>query len=152
MNGQQRPVYRANGAAHAVRVPAGSSTVEFRYVSRAAVRGMVLSCLTGSGLAVLFGLRVPRRSLRIGALVAAALIAGAGWAWRQSLYSGHGFRDHLYLELGPAPTCGPFRAECDARRGRTLEPHSASSRASMSSATAVHEKSKAPLPSPVSGS
>ena len=73
------------GIAHA------SLTVEFRYASRSASWGMALSCLTGSGLAVFFGLRAPRRSLRIAGLAAAVLIAGAGWAWRQSLYRGHGF-------------------------------------------------------------
>jgi len=41
---QYVPVYRANGASHAVYVPAGTNLVEFRYWSTAAFVGIVLSC------------------------------------------------------------------------------------------------------------
>ena len=100
VDGLPSPVYRANGAAHAVRVPAGSSTVEFRYRSPAASWGMAVSCLTGSALAVFFGFRSPRRRLRFAGVAAAVLIAAGGWAWRQSLYTGQGFGTHYVWSEG----------------------------------------------------
>lgn len=46
LNGCRTATYRANGAAHAIYIPAGRHTIEFRYWSHAAFYGMAASCLT----------------------------------------------------------------------------------------------------------
>jgi len=86
------PVYRANGAAHAVRVGAGKSRVEFRYWSPAAFWGMLVSCavfvligilLGFSGLKKPYGVIITLLTLSVG--------AGTFILWYQSLYTGNNF-------------------------------------------------------------
>lgn len=92
VDGQQTPIYPANGISQAVAIPAGVSAIEFRYFSRAAFFGMATSCLTMAMLGVLGGMRC-RRKL-IGAILAAAIIclsAGLFKTWLDSLYTGRNF-------------------------------------------------------------
>ena len=87
--GAAAEIVRANGAYQAVRVPAGASTVEFRYVSRAAELGMLLACigLAAGGAWLAWGaLRGAPRAVLL--VLIAALASGAFAAWRASLYTG----------------------------------------------------------------
>ncbi len=89
VNGEEVPVHRANGGAHAVEIPEGESIIEFRYWSPGAFWGMVVSC----GTFIIIGITVSvtgfRRVPRLLVLVA-VLTFGLGGAhiWNQSLYSG----------------------------------------------------------------
>ncbi|MCP4683294.1 MAG: hypothetical protein GY864_13265 [Desulfobacterales bacterium] len=90
VNGQRVRIYRANGAAQAVRLAAGRSDVEFRYWSSMSVLGAALSCAAF----VLIGLTVCFLGLRRGLLrvfiATAVLSAGCGGfaLWYNSLYGG----------------------------------------------------------------
>ncbi|MFP4040072.1 MAG: hypothetical protein ACLFS7_05965 [Desulfosudaceae bacterium] len=104
VNGKEVPVYTANGISPAVFIPAGRSTVEFRYWSRAAFAGMVVSCLTLVLLGVLAGIRMRRQPLA-GFTVAAAftcLAIGLFAAWFNSLYTGESFNTR-YTWQTPSP-------------------------------------------------
>lgn len=95
VNGQETPVLQANGFAHAIAVPEGTSRVEFRYWSHAAFGGMLISCVTLLGCGILALLWKPRK--RATPLWSAFLIAGAAVlfpAWRLSLYAG----DNLHTQ------------------------------------------------------
>jgi hypothetical protein len=89
VNGNRVEVYRANGAAHAVEIPAGKSVVEFRYWSSAFFWGMLVSCVTFmiTGLTAAARLRQRGRRLSIMLLI---IIAGTGLfgVWYGSLYKG----------------------------------------------------------------
>ncbi|MEW6076928.1 MAG: discoidin domain-containing protein [Thermodesulfobacteriota bacterium] len=105
VNGHPGPTFRANGVSHAVRIPAGTSRVEFRYWSRAAALGMGVSCATlaliGCWLAF-FRIRKPYGYL----IVAAAIVlAGGVFAlWRGSLYSGKNLGTEYTWESPPPGT------------------------------------------------
>lgn len=64
VNGTPRPILRANHAFRAVRVPAGESVVEFRYVPRSLRRGAALS---GIGIVMTIGILAAGRRRREGA-------------------------------------------------------------------------------------
>jgi hypothetical protein len=89
VNEKYVPVYRANGAAHAVEIPAGENYIEFRYWSGAAFWGMVISCVTFAliGIVVCFNAlnAMPRI---IGVLLMLLISAGSFILWYNSLYSG----------------------------------------------------------------
>ena len=93
VNGEQAVIYPANGISQAVSIPAGQSTVEFRYWSGTAFTGMLISCLTLALLGIMAGKRLRRRPAA-GLLTAAVflcLAAGLFAAWFHSLYTGRSF-------------------------------------------------------------
>jgi hypothetical protein len=93
LNGSSARVFRANGAAHAVLVPAGKSHLEFRYWSPAAFWGMILSCVTLGMIGALIGFRLLMRPYALFVAIAAFLISAAVFLfWNQSLYSGKNFQ------------------------------------------------------------
>jgi hypothetical protein len=104
LNNKQVPVYRANGATHAIRIPAGSSYVEFRYWSMAAFWGMVASCTT----ILLIGWAASWRAQKIQSkvlLFVMGIIVGAGIfaMWHHSLYSGENLgTGYVWQESPPA--------------------------------------------------
>jgi hypothetical protein len=89
VTGKKTRVYRANGVAHAIRIPSGHSIVEFRYWSDSALLGMIISCATLPliGLFVCFHTR--KISLKILATMAAIVLGiGLFTIWQQSLFKG----------------------------------------------------------------
>jgi hypothetical protein len=89
VNQKAAKVVRANGAAHAVDIPAGESQVEFRYWSRAAFWGMLISCLALVLSGAIISLHLYRTI--IGILISVALLTigiGAVSLWYYSLYTG----------------------------------------------------------------
>jgi len=88
-NGQKTPVYRANGASHAVRIPAGVSKVEFRYQSPASFWGMMLSCLTLGIIGLVAGLHTRKKSAAALIIAMSLTLSTCGFMlWYQSLYTG----------------------------------------------------------------
>ena len=103
VNGRQAPTFRANGAAHAVLIPAGTSTVDFRYWSSAAALGMGSTCLALISLGVWTGFFMIRKPK--GYLIAAATIsvaAGLFALWHGSLYNGDNLKTD-YTWQAPFP-------------------------------------------------
>ncbi|MFC1498666.1 hypothetical protein ACFLS1_09400 [Verrucomicrobiota bacterium] len=89
VDGDEAQIYRANGAYQAIRVPAGDSTVEFRYWSSAAFNGMVVSCLmfvlVGTAASFYF---LQRRRAVLTALIVFVSAVGVFGMWYRSLYTG----------------------------------------------------------------
>ncbi|MGB5616556.1 MAG: YfhO family protein [Desulfobacterales bacterium] len=89
VDGRNVPVYRGNGAAHAVKVQSGKSRIEFRYRSRAAVGGMLVSCLTIALIGISFCVITLRKPVNIiGGVIAVATGIALFTVWNQSLYNG----------------------------------------------------------------
>jgi hypothetical protein len=91
LNGRKEEVYRANGAAHAIRVPAGESSASFRYRSRWAWWGILLSCGTLTLVGSFTVLRLMQGSLHRSLPVVALLClspALVSFLWHRSLYGG----------------------------------------------------------------
>lgn len=89
VNGGDTRIYSANGAAHAVEIPAGESVVEFRYWSNAFFWGMIisLSTLFLIGLVACFrGLNGMPRFAGTGIILLVCF--GLFILWYTSLYSG----------------------------------------------------------------
>lgn len=89
VNGERAHVYRANGAAHAVEVPAGGSDIEFRYWSGPFLWGVLLTCATF----IVIGLYACSRAFggysRVICFFVVIMFATAGSVrWYNSLYSG----------------------------------------------------------------
>lgn len=99
VNNQKATIYRANGAAQAVFIPSGNSTVEFRYWSWAAFGGMLISCFAlglGGGYACLKIFSKPTRYV-----IAALPLIFAGMVfslWYSSLYTGHNLHTVYYWQ------------------------------------------------------
>lgn len=89
VNNNKVEIYRANGAAHAIQVPAGKSLVEFRYFSKAALGGIIISCSTFLLIGLYLCFNSLSGSIRILAFVI-ILVLGVGvfMLWYSSLYSG----------------------------------------------------------------
>jgi hypothetical protein len=89
VNDRNVPVYRANGAAHAVQIPKGESFIEFRYVSSAAFWGMLISCATFTLIGLVTGFRT-LKGPELFLVLAVVLAAGSGLfiLWQSSLYTG----------------------------------------------------------------
>jgi hypothetical protein len=89
LNGEQVTVYRANGAAHAVEIPAGESLIEIRYWSNAFFWGMLISVTVFSviGLFASFYRLAGLPRMIVACLI---LIMGIGGfvLWYHSLYTG----------------------------------------------------------------
>jgi len=82
-------IYRANGYMQAVYLEAGQHKIEFRYWSRAAFVGMLVSCLTFFLIGVYFVLFVLRGKQRvIGAVVGVSIPVCLFFAWAAGLYRG----------------------------------------------------------------
>jgi hypothetical protein len=82
-------VYRSNGYMQAVYLEAGQHKIEFRYWSRAAFAGMLVSCLTFLLIGAYFVFFVLRGKQRvIGAVVVVLVPVCLFFAWAASLYSG----------------------------------------------------------------
>ncbi len=89
VDGNPVTVYRANGYLHGVFLEKGQHRVEFRYWSRAAFAGVMVSCLTFLLICCYFGIFVFKGKQRIISLVVGVLVpAGLFFAWYGSLYSG----------------------------------------------------------------
>ena len=101
VNGSEVPIYLANGAAHAVQIPTGQSRVEFRYWSRAAVWGMILSCATFVSLGIFIGSFILKRPIGLGIATIAMFIGVGGFSmWYQSLYTGENFETRYVWREG----------------------------------------------------
>jgi hypothetical protein len=87
--GTDTRIYRANGYMQAVCLEAGQHKIEFRYWSRAAFVGMLISCLTFLLIGAYFVVFVLRGKQRvIGAAVGVLVPVSLFIAWSASLYSG----------------------------------------------------------------
>jgi hypothetical protein len=89
VNHQAVKIWRANGAANAVDIPAGESQIEFRYWSQAAFWGTFISCLIFALIGALISLQFNRKTS--GILIAGAMLLlgiGAVSLWYYSLYTG----------------------------------------------------------------
>jgi len=89
IDGTGTRVYRANGYMQTVYLEAGQHKIEFRYWSRAAFVGMLVSCLTFLLIGVYFVVFVLRGKQRvIGAVVSVLVPVCLFIAWAACLYSG----------------------------------------------------------------
>ncbi len=89
VDGEETRVYRANAGEQAVFMKAGRHRVEMRFMSAAAVAGMILSLVVLAGVGLFFGWRLTIGRLRIAILVASALLPVAIFCgWWSSLYGG----------------------------------------------------------------
>lgn len=103
VNGGRAPAtFRANGSAHAVLIPAGTSTVEFRYWSRAAVLGLGVSCLSLTLLGCWLGVARIRKPYGYLAAAATVILAGGVFVlWYVSLYTGDNLETEYTWESPP---------------------------------------------------
>jgi len=99
------PVYRANGAYHAVHIPAGVTRVEFRYWSAAAFWGMVISCATLFIIGTFLSLQIQTKPLKVFVIFMSGVIAVGGYSlWYRSLYRGDNLGTvHIWQEA-PMPS------------------------------------------------
>jgi hypothetical protein len=102
VNGLKVPIYRSNGAAQAVGIPAGESFVEFRYWSNAYFWGMAVSCLTFAIIGLFVCIRVLNGSTRfVGIVFVIALSVGGLLFWYNSLYRGDNLNTAYTWEYTP---------------------------------------------------
>jgi hypothetical protein len=89
VDGKNVAVFRANGAANAIRIPSGKFQVEFIYWSNAAFWGMLISILTFviSGCTLMLTLMHKKKAVLPSFLIL-TLGIGLGWTWYYSLYHG----------------------------------------------------------------
>jgi hypothetical protein len=103
VNDQKVRVYRANGAYHAVEVPAGISQVEFRYTSPAAFWGMVISCATLTIIGFSIGVLILKNPAGFAVFVVAFFLGAGGFGlWFQSLYSGVNLNTEYHWKERPS--------------------------------------------------
>ena len=89
VNGNKVHVYRANGAAHAVKVPQGTSRVEFRYWSTASVWGMLITCFSIVLIVIFLSIVSLKKPYNIiGVFFAIVCGTGLFTLWYHSLYNG----------------------------------------------------------------
>jgi hypothetical protein len=87
--GKKTRVYRANGAAHAIKIPTGHSIVEFRYWSGSTLLGMIISCATLTLIVLFFCFHTLNKPFNILATMAVIVIGiGLFTIWYQSLFNG----------------------------------------------------------------
>lgn len=102
VNGKRVPVYKANGAAHAVEIPAGESTVDFRYWSSAYFWGMLISSVSFLAIGAFFCFRILGGAARIAAIFIIILIGAGGFiAWYNSLYTGNNLETRYTWTYSP---------------------------------------------------
>lgn len=92
INESNVPVYRANGAYHAVQIPAGQNQVEFRYWSRSAFIGIIISLLTLIVTVSYISLKFFPKSFFI-LSVTTSIFLGLilFYVWKTSLYTGENY-------------------------------------------------------------
>ena len=89
VSGIKTRIYRANGAAQAIRIPAGHSIVEFRYWSDAAFRGMIISCATLTFIGLFVCFYTLKKPVNIFAAVTSIMLGiGLFTIWHLSLFNG----------------------------------------------------------------
>lgn len=102
LNGSKLHSYRANGAAHAVEIPAGESILEFRYWCNAAFWGMIISCSTFTAIGVFTCFSVFSGLRRISGITFVLLIGIGGFMlWHNSLYSGDNLETEYLWKYTP---------------------------------------------------
>lgn len=102
LNGNEVPIYRGNGASHAVEIPKGESLIEFRYWSPAAFWGIVASSATF----VLIGFYFSFISMNgLPRIITALflLIIGISFVilWNSSIYTGNNLRTEYNWNYTP---------------------------------------------------
>ena len=104
INDSEARIYRANGAYHAVRIPAGTSRIEFRYWSSSALWGMIICCATFALLGVLFSAKAIKPALSVWVAISLLVLAISGFAlWYKSLYGGDSLQtDYSWESVAPA--------------------------------------------------
>lgn len=103
VNAKSARVYRANGAYHAVAIPAGVSQVEFRYWSPAAFWGMILSCSTLVMIGVFAGCRGLKYPASMLMMIGVSVVVAAGFMlWYRSLYNGENLQTTYMWTESPA--------------------------------------------------
>jgi hypothetical protein len=102
VNGKRVHIYRANGSAHAVEIPAGESIIEFRYWSDAFFRGMLITCMVFTLTGIIFSVKA-LKGLKRAIVIAGILIIGTGifTVWYKSLYSGDNFNTRYKWKYEP---------------------------------------------------
>lgn len=89
LNDHEVPVYRANGAAHAIQIPKGKSLIEFRYWSSSAFWGMLISFATFIIIGFYFsGQAAAGLSRAFSVVLVLTLAVGGLFLWCHSLYTG----------------------------------------------------------------
>ncbi len=89
VNDKKVSVYRANGAAHAIEIPAGESIIEFRYYSKAYFWGILISCMTFAFIGLFVCFYALKGFPRIAGMVFILIIGVGGFLlWNNSLYNG----------------------------------------------------------------
>ena len=105
VSGKATSSYRANGYAHVVPIPSGTSSVEFRYWSWAAFWGMIISCVTLAVLGIVTGVVFLRTSSGFALATAMAITAsGIFLLWYHSLYAGDNLQTIYQWELSAPDT------------------------------------------------
>ncbi len=99
VNTKEAPVYRANGASQAVRIPAGKNFVEFRYWSNAAFWGMTISCSMLIIIGFIFIKRSPMKTAGFLFTILCLILAISIFiTWYVSLYAGKNLDTKYYWE------------------------------------------------------
>ncbi|MBW2411446.1 MAG: discoidin domain-containing protein [Deltaproteobacteria bacterium] len=98
-------LYRANGAYHALQIPAGKSRIEFRYWSASAFWGMIISCTTFALLGMIFSFRALKRPASVWVAISFLALAIFGSTlWYHSLYNGDNLKtDFTWESVEPPP-------------------------------------------------
>jgi len=105
VDGKPQHVYRANGAAHAVRVAPGSHQIEFLYWSHAAALGILISLLTFASAGCVFARILVKKKFAI--LFSVSIIIATivcAWLWYHSLYHGDNLNTHYQWSSDSLPT------------------------------------------------
>lgn len=97
-------VYRANGAYHAVAIPAGISQVDFRYWSPAVFWGMIISCVTLIMIGIFVSGRVLRYPSSMLMVIGLLVVVATGFIfWYRSLYNGEDLQTRYIWRESAAP-------------------------------------------------
>lgn len=103
VNNKPVQTYRANGAYHAVEIPAGVNKVEFRYWSPAAFWGMVISCVTFIMIGIFISLRSIKYPASVLIVIGLIVAMAAGFMfWYRSLYNGADLKTKYTWTESPA--------------------------------------------------
>jgi len=90
VNGNKVNVYRANGAAHAIEIPAGVSEIEFKYWSSAWLWGMLVSCITFAAIGTYISCHAFQGKKWIISAVIIIIISTSGFLqWYHGLFNGN---------------------------------------------------------------
>ncbi len=102
VNGKSAHVYRVNGAAHAVEIPEGESSIEFRYWSNACFWGMVISCITFAVIGLFVCYRALKGLTKIVGVILVFIIGACGFMlWYDSLYTGDNLETQYFWTYAP---------------------------------------------------